>query len=168
MIPLLALLLVAAPQRLLLVEETVEVPPKTAKGLTAVLQQQRAVIEVVCRPIEGEDLILIILPPEGAGARPVYVQPPRPEDHPYRYLAMQPGEYQVVVENRGEAPARVALKVTLVFGAPGAAEPFTLPEPRRRLVVGMSLLFLAAIGWISARRILPLFRRPPHGPLRLS
>ncbi len=168
MILLLALLLVAAPQRLALVEETVDVGPKAAKGLTAVLQQQRAVIEVVCRPVEGDDVMLIILPPEGAGSRPVYVQPPRPEDHPYRYLAVQPGEYQVVVENRGEFPARVALKVTLVFGAFGAAEPLTLPPPRRRLVVGVSLLFLAALGWVSARRILPLFRRPPPGPQRLS
>ena len=168
MIVLLALLLVAEPQRLALVEETLDVGPKAAKGLTAVLQQQRAVIEVVCRPIEGDDLILIILPPEGAGSRPVYVQPPRSEDHPYRYLAVRPGEYRVVVENRGDSPARVALKVTLVFGAPGAAEPFTLPPPRRRLVVAVSLLFLAALGWVSVRRILPLFRRPPPGPLPLS
>ncbi len=163
MIRLLALLLAAAPvQRVVLVDETVRVPPRSAKGVTAVLQQERAVIEVSCRLVEGDEVLVVVLPPPGAGARRVvYMDPSKPRDHPYRYLAAAPGEYQIVVDNKGDSPAQAVLKVTLAFGVPGAAEPLTLPPRRRSVVLGLSLLFLAAVGWVSARRILPLFRRPP-------
>jgi len=168
-IRLLALLLAAVPvQRVVLVEETVDVPPRSAKGLSAILQQQRAVIEIECRLVEGEDVIVAVIPPSnGGGSHAVYVDPSKRRERPYRYLAADPGEYRVVVDNRGGAPAKVDLKVTLAFGVPGAAKPLAVPPPRRRVVLGLSLLFLAVIGWVSARRILPLFRRPPPpGPLQ--
>jgi len=70
-----------------------------------------------------------------------------------------PGDFVVVVDNRGDAPAKVHLRVHLDFSV-GQGSEVTQLSPRRQLAVILIsfALFFGIVGW-SARRLLRGIRR---------
>ncbi|SPE37420.1 conserved hypothetical protein [Candidatus Sulfopaludibacter sp. SbA6] len=70
-----------------------------------------------------------------------------------------PGDFVVVVDNRGDAPAKVHLRVHLDFAVRRGSE-VTQLSPRRQLAVVLIsfAVFFGIVGW-SARRLLRGIRR---------
>jgi hypothetical protein len=70
-----------------------------------------------------------------------------------------PGDFVIVVDNRGDAPARVHLRIHLDFAVGGGSE-VTQLSPRRQLAVVLIsfVVFFGIVGW-SARRLLRGIRR---------
>jgi hypothetical protein len=70
-----------------------------------------------------------------------------------------PGDFVIVVDNRGDAPARVHLRIHLDF-AVGRGSEVTQLSPRRQLAVVLIsfVVFFGIVGW-SARRLLRGIRR---------
>jgi hypothetical protein len=170
MIAALLLLLAAAPERVVLIDEVVAVPAKGWRDFAITLRQRPAVLE--CRyTVSG-----------GSGVRALLLQRSDVErlreGRPHQPIAATafvhagalraappvPGDYSLVLDNalEGRGPALVRLTVSLTFGVaqPAARE---LPAGRRLTVICLSALFLFAVAGYVGWRLHIALGRPPHG-----
>ena len=72
----------------------------------------------------------------------------------FRYDIDQPGEYVLLLDNRLEGRGPTPVKVRIELWNPGAVQARTVPKERQRIVIGLSLLFFAAVVAFSARQFL--------------
>jgi len=170
---LLLLVLAAAVSEITVIQETVEVPAGSVKGVNLVLRQRRAVIEVSYEVLTPGLPITVGLIGPGDAASGARGQPhqylrmaPDQDAGMFRFPAAVPGVYQVILDNRGNARGvEVKLAVKLHFGEPGTVAPGTLPWARKTTVIGLSTLFFFAVCWWSGRRLISAVRRrPPDAP----
>jgi hypothetical protein len=168
-LPLL-LILAAAPERLVVMDETVEVPAAGWRAFEIDSKQRPAVIECRFAVASGGSGVRVSLLTredrdrlrDGQRHRPLASTPYR-RSGAFRLYAPA-GEYSVIVSNalEGRGPARVRMTVALAF--PGAqAAPQVLSPGRRVVVVALSLLFFAAVALFAGRRILRAWPRRPSG-----
>jgi hypothetical protein len=75
------------------------------------------------------------------------------------YDLPRPGDYVLVVENRGPAEAIVHLRVLLDFSGRHSLTVTQITPKRRTVVVALSLAFFLAVVTYSARRLLRAIRR---------
>ncbi|MCW5983223.1 MAG: hypothetical protein KIT09_34350 [Bryobacteraceae bacterium] len=164
---LLALVLATASGRLLIVDETVRVAPGEYVTVSLGLQQRAAVVDLSFRtetPSPG--ISVALLGPTESRARDgvrreflrvVYDQ----RDGAFRFPARRLGDYEILVDNRGnkEKEAVVALRVALGFNDAGIMRPETLSPERRVAVVALSLLFLTVVALWSGRKLLDAIAR---------
>ena len=152
------LLLAASSWRLVLMEETVTVPPREVGSFRLDIAQQRAFVE--CRfSVEsgGPDVRVALIRHAGTdrsrnGARPeVLTITGFEKSGRLRHFLEQAGEYSIVVDNRlsGAREARVHLTVNLAF----AEEARELPPGRRRAVILLTMCYVAAVAVFAARRL---------------
>ncbi len=163
---LLALLLfavTASPARLSLIDEVVSVPAGQVEALSVALRQKPAVIEAHFSVTGGRDEITVgLVGPSSDGGHYRFLREARSVAHGViRYPATEFGEYQVLVDNRGqkEHPVAVQLSIDLIFNEPGTLRPALVSPARRRVVVGSSLAFFLLICLWSGRRVVLSFRR---------
>jgi hypothetical protein len=164
---LLALILAASSNRLLMVDDTVRVPPGEYTTLGVSLKQKPAVVEVsfatdtgspgVSVALLGPNEALVRNGPRRQFLRVVYDQ----RDAAFRFPARRLGDYEILLDNRSnkEKEAVVSLKVTLGFDEPGTLRPETVSSERRMVVVSLSLLFFAAVTLWSGRKVLEAMAR---------
>jgi hypothetical protein len=157
---LLLLLLLAAPGRLTLVDETIEVPAQRWQAIDIELRQRPAIIE--CRySVEGEvpDVRVALMRPADVerlrdGIRHhVLAATEYGVTGALRLGPVPTGEYNVVLDNRldGRGPARVHLTVYLVF--PGPHHIARELSPQRRLwIILLSAIYVAALVFFVARK----------------
>ncbi|MBZ5581871.1 MAG: hypothetical protein LAQ30_06635 [Acidobacteriia bacterium] len=160
-----ACLLLFAATRVDLVDDVYQVPANEWRYVDVALRQRTAVVEAAYQAerqpadvrvalLRREDLerlrnekphgVLAATDP-GASGR-------------LRHPISQPGEYAIVVDNTGDAPAAVHLRVWLDFGEQRGPA-VTHLSPRRQLVVILIsfAVFFGIVTW-SARRLLRTMR----------
>jgi len=154
------LLLFASGQRLDLVNEVYHVPANDWRYVEFVLHQQTAEVAASFVVISGpakvraaimsrEDLerlrndipqnVLAVTPEGAAGA--------------LRFHVRQPGNYVVVLDNRGAPAAEVRLRVTLDFRPRGPDVTQLSPERQLAVIAISFVVFIGIVSW-SARRLL--------------
>ena len=160
---LFALLVVAAASQVTVVDEVLRLPPGGVKLVNLSLRQRPAVVEVSFEVMEGPSGVTVALMGRGDGERSRRGQPhqylrllPDVKSGAFRYPARTPGEYQVLIDNRGNerSAAAVKLRVTLAFAEAGTAQPATLPPKHRAAVIVLSLLWFAAVVLWSGKKLL--------------
>jgi hypothetical protein len=94
---------------------------------------------------------------EGAPHSVIDVTPAGPRGR-LHYQVRERGEYALVIDNQGRAPASVRTRIWLDFGRRGPT--VTQLSPRRQLVIVLiSFAVFFGIVTFSARRLLKLVRR---------
>ncbi|MEK7404168.1 MAG: hypothetical protein AAB225_03590 [Acidobacteriota bacterium] len=160
----LALLLLAATQPLVLVDDHLLIPPAGSRAIPIALHQRPAVIDCQFSASRGGPVMLWLVR-----------RPDLERFHSGRPLEALlvtgyhragafrhkpgPGDYAVIVDNRLDAsgPAEVRLVISLLFDAePGG--PQFVPTGRKIVVVVLSLLFFLAVLWYARRRLGPVFK----------
>jgi hypothetical protein len=161
MILAVSLLLAAGAGRLVVMDETVQVPPRQWEAFNLELKQQPAIIECGYSTEGGRAGVRLSLMHRAdmerfrSGVRHrVLAATEFQQSGRVRYGPASPGEYSVVLDNRleGRGAARVHLTVSLVFpgGEPTARE---LPVARRWAVISLTLLYAAAVVLFAVRRL---------------
>lgn len=152
------LLLAASPGRLVLMEETVTVPPRDWEGFHLGITQQPAFVECSFSVESGSPGVRVALMRHHdaerfrAGARhEVLAATGFEKSGRLKYFLEQAGEYSIVVDNRlsGAQEARVHLTVNLAF----AEEARELAPGRRRVVILLTMCYVAAVVVFAARRL---------------
>jgi len=165
-------LVLAAAASFPVVDEVVRVPPGGVQAVNLSLQQQAAVIEVSFAVVGGPSEISVALlgPGDAAsgrrGAPGQYLRLlSRRREGEFRFPASMPGDYQVILDNRGRhrGAAAVKLRVALSFGEAAGLRPRTLSPERRLMVILASLLFFAAVSLYSGRKLLRAMRKRRRG-----
>ncbi len=174
MIPLLVLLLAqAAPDTLVVVEDTIPLAKGQVRAVNLTLKQEQAVIEVDYRVLRGGPEVDVALVGPGMrnsnqqGQDSAYLRLiPGQAAGRFRFPAAVAGDYQVGFDGRRmDTDAELALAVRLRFAEEGLFRPSLLSRGRRHTIVGCSLLFFLAVAYWSGRRILESVRlRPPSSP----
>lgn len=154
------LLLLAAAQRLELVDQDYQIPANDWRYVPVILKQQTAAViasytasgaseEIRAVLVTTEDIerlrqdrphgFLIATTPASSGR--------------FRFHVPTPGEYAILLDNRGEHPARVHLRVALDFS--GLPEPRVryLSKERQLTVIAVSFLVFFGIVAYSGRRL---------------
>ncbi len=165
MILALLLALAAAPRALPLLDETVTVAAAKWRAYGIPLRQQPARLECGFTVVSGGSGVRVLLLERAEFAKMSAGQA-------HRELAATayqrsggftcwapPGDYVMLVDNRmeGRGPAAVRLQVALVFDS-GEPAPRTLSPERRAVVVGLSLLFFAAVALLAGSGLRRAFR----------
>jgi len=167
--PLIAVVLAATP--VLIFRGVIEIPAGQARVLPVQVREQPAVIEARFRLWSGSPVTVGLVeldrqrPTE---ARRLLRIVEEAEEGRLRHGIQPEGHYQVVIENRDKhQPARVWIEATLDPRAPGAGQPETLPATRKKVVVLLSAIYLAALALGPGQRLLrqALRRKPPEPPL---
>jgi hypothetical protein len=154
------LLLLVAPGRLTLVDETIEVPAQSWQAIDIELRQRPALIE--CRYLvegDGPDVRLALMRPADVerfrdGIRHhVLAATEYGVTGALRFGPGPTGEYNVVVDNRldGRVPARVHLTVSLVFPRPRHVARELSPQ-RRLWIILLSAVYVAALAFFVVRK----------------
>jgi hypothetical protein len=163
MIVPLALLLLAAPSTsVVLVDESYQIPANEWRYVEVSLQQQPALIWADYRAVaDARDVRVALLRREDLQRLRnqrahgwLAETEPAPAGR-LRFRVRDPGEYAIVVDNRGgDRQTSVYLKVGLDFGA-GRGPDVTTLSPRRQLAVILIsfAVFFGIVTW-SARRLL--------------
>ena len=169
MIPLL-LLFSTVTNTLTLFDGTIRVPRSQWRAINVNLQQRPATIEVKYKVTSGRSGVRVVLMTrddvrrfsEGLSHRALAQTPFQPEGT-FRHMVANPGEYQVLIDNRleGRGPAEVHLAVSLLFHEFTSFEPRTLPKAFRRQVVVISLLMFAVVAGWSGWRVWRGFKTRP-------
>ncbi|MGD0199563.1 MAG: hypothetical protein ABSD27_02315 [Bryobacteraceae bacterium] len=165
----LVLALAVVPERLPLIQETVEVPPGQWRAFDITLGQQPAVVECSFAVVSGRSGVRLALMPRPEMGRLGWSRPHRgmistgyEREGGFR-VAVPKGAYTLVVDNQleGREPARVELSVALVF-TPESSAPQVLSPRRRAVVVALSLAFFVVVAFYAAWKLRgALFGRPP-------
>jgi hypothetical protein len=166
------LALAVVPERLPLIQETVDVPPGQWRAFDITLGQRPAVVECSFAVVSGRSGVRLALTPRPEMGRLGSGQPHRAlistgyeREGGFRVTASK-GAYSLVVDNQleGREPARVELSVALVF-SPAPSAPQVLSPRRRAVVVALSLAFFAGVAFYAAWKLRgALFGRPPTPP----
>ena len=161
-VPLALFLLAASSTSVALVDELYEIPANEWRYVEVSLQQQPALISADYRAEAGvKDVRLALLRREdlerlrGDRAHGWLAETETGPSGRLRFRVRDPGEYAIVVDNRGgEGPASVHLRVSLDFDQGGGPDVTTL-SPRRQLAV-ILISFAAFFGIVtwSARQLL--------------
>jgi hypothetical protein len=161
-VPLALLLLVAPSTSVVLVDESYQIPANEWRYVEVSLQQQPALISADYRAEDGgKDVRVALLRREdlerlrNERAHGWLAETEAGPTGRLRFRVRDPGEYAIVVDNRGgDGPASVHLKVSLDFGS-GHGPEVTMLSPRRRLAVILIsfAVFFGIVTW-SARRLL--------------
>jgi len=164
---LLALMLLATPARVDLVDDLVRVPASRWSVIDVLLKQRGAVVECRYSVERGRSGVRVALMSvadaerfqAGRSHRPL-VSLPYERTGFFRHPVTKPGEYRLVIDNRmeGRGPALVRVQLTAVFGDP-MLEVRELPAGRRATVVIVSLGLFAAVALWAAGRIRRASRR---------
>jgi len=162
MVPLVPILLLAASTNVQLVDEVYRIPASDWRWVPVSLRQQPALIsaryqshgestEVRLKLIRRADL------EKGRDARALSGTNFGSGGH-LLYQVITPDDYVIVVENDGQAPAEVLLRIDLNFSRAGPR--VTKLSPRRQLtVIGISFaVFFGIVTW-TARKLLRAVRR---------
>jgi hypothetical protein len=162
MVPLVPILLLAASTSVQLVDEVYRIPAREWRWVPVSLRQQPALISAryqahgnaagirlkLLRRADLEkdrDARLLSSTAFGSGGRLLY-------------QVMIPDDYVIVVENDGDAPAEVLLRIGLEFGRNGPS--VTTLSPRRQFtVIAISFGVFFGIATWSARRLLKAVRK---------
>jgi hypothetical protein len=164
MIPLAFMLLLAA-SRVELVDEVYEIPANEWRYVELGLTQRPALVSATYDVNSGpREIRLALLRAEDleklrAGAPHSVMQVTQP-DGAGRLLhhVREPGEYVLVIDNQGRAPASVRTRIWLDFGPRGPV--VTQLSPRRQtVVIVISFAVFFGIVTFSARRLLKGVRR---------
>jgi hypothetical protein len=155
------LLLAASAGRLVVMDETVQVPAQQWQAFDLELKQMPAVVECrysVAGKGAGVRLALMHRADEErfrAGMRHhVLAATEFQRSGGLRFRLPNPGEYSVVLDNRleGRGAAQVQLTVSVLF--PGAVpEPAGLPPGRKWTVVLLAFLYIGAVMTFAVRRL---------------
>jgi hypothetical protein len=164
MIPLVCMLLLAA-SRVQLVDEVYQIPAKEWRYVELGLKQRPAVVLARYEVTEGPpELRLALLASENleklrAGApHSVMAVTHEAASGSLNYQVREPGDYVLVIDNQGSAPAGVRTRIWLDFGPRGPA--VTQLSPRwQLLVIAISFAVFFGIVTYSARRLLKVVRR---------
>ena len=170
----LALLLLLMANHLVLIDETVSLAAGEVKGLSLALNQSPAVLDVRYETLgdDAEVTVGLIGPgdgvasPRGTPGRYLRLTAPAAAGA-FRFPAAELGEYQIVLDNRGEGagPVDIRLTVTLGFGETGTLRPGLISTQRRTVVMTLSTLFFLAVVFYSGTRLVRAFkRRMPSEP----
>jgi hypothetical protein len=161
-IPLALLFLAASSTSVVLVDEIYQIPAKEWRYVEVSLQQQPALVSADYRAEAGvKDVRVALLRREdlerlrNERAHGWLAETETGPTGRLRFRVHDPGEYAIVVDNRGgEGPASVYLKVSLDFGQ-GHGPEVTVLSPRRQLAVILIsfAVFFGIVTW-SARRLL--------------
>jgi hypothetical protein len=155
------LLLAAAPGRVILMDDTVEVPARQWEAFNLNLRQQPAIVECSYSVLGGGPGVRVALMHRAdmerfrAGIRHhVLAATEFEKSGSLRYPPGRAGEYSVVVDNRlsGRGIARVHLTVAMRF-VNGQAQARELPPGRRRAVILLTLAYVAAVAVFAVRRV---------------
>jgi hypothetical protein len=162
MVSLVPILLLAASTNVQLVDEVYRIPARDWRWVPVSLRQKPALIsaryqvhgdstEVRLKLIRRADL------EKGQDARALSATNFKPGGH-LLYQVMTPDDYVIVVENHGETPAEVLLRIGLDFSRAGPR--VTRLSPLRQFtVIAISFaVFFGIVTW-SARRLLRAVRR---------
>ena len=160
---LFALLLLATTGQLVLTDELVSLAPGEVKAINLGLRQRPAVVEASFEVIRGDELSLSLLGDPSRRPRFLRMISDRYSGS-FRHAVREPGDYQVVLDNRGSdrGHVRTRLRVVLTFDAPGLASPVTLAPAKRTFIVGASLFFLGAMAIWLGSRLRPAIEKRRH------
>ena len=150
----LALLLLAASNQVVLVDEEVVVEAGKVKAVHVDLRQRPAVVETTFEVLRGEPVEVSLIGGEGRGRR--YLR--RVSDRSsgtIRYAARKLGPYQLVLDARGVDQGRttIRLRIALAFDSAGLLQPGSLSPQRRSAVVALSVLFFLLVVAYTGRRL---------------
>ena len=160
--PLALLLLAASSTSVVLVDELYQIPANEWRYVEVSLQQQPALVAADYRAEGGaKDVRVALLRREdlerlrGDRAHGWLAETEAAPTGRLRFRVRDPGEYAIVVDNRGgDGPASVYLKVSLDFGQGQGPEVTTLSPRRQLAVIFISFaVFFGIVSW-SARRLL--------------
>ena len=164
---LLALMLLATPARVDLVDGLVRVPASRWSVIDVLLKQRGAVVECRYSVERGGSGVRVALMSvtdaerfqAGRSHRPL-VSLPYERAGFFRHPVTKPGEYRLVIDNRmeGRGPALVHVQLAAIFGDP-MLEVRELPAGKRATVVIVSLGLFAAVALWAAWRIRRASRR---------
>lgn len=168
--PPLACLLFLVASRVQLADEIYQIPSSEWRYVELALKQQPATVtaryDVTAGPpklrlalLQREDLEKL-----RAGApHSVIDVTPEAAHGALEYSVRERGDYVLVIDNQGRAPASVHIRVWLDFAKRGPV--VTQLSPRRQLsVIAISFLVFFGIVSYSARRLLRTFRRADPRP----
>jgi len=160
-----ALFLVLAASRVELVDEVYQIPANEWRWIPVGLSQQPALVAASYEVLSGPPEVRLALLPkddieklkEGAPHSVIAVSVPASGGR-LHYQIRERGEYAIVIDNQGRAPASVRTRVWLDFGRRGPT--VTQLSPRRQMVIVLiSFAVFFGIVTFSARRLLKLVRR---------
>jgi hypothetical protein len=168
----LLLALAAAPDRIVLMDETAQVPAASWRDYPIELHQRPAFVECEFKVESGGSGVRVALMQRGeverlrAGQGHHVLAATGYERHQRFRFPVPAGDYSVVVDNRleGRGPAEVHLRVALVFTDP-EPEAQVLSPARRAFVIAASILFFLAVAFFAGRKLRKavLERRTPPG-----
>lgn len=154
------LALAAAPDRFVLMDETVEVPPAAWRAFDLELRQRPAMVDCSFSVSSvGSGVRVALMRREevdrlraGKGHH-VLIATGYERAQRFRF-PVPAGDYSIVVDNRleGRGPAEVRLRVALVF-AGSQPEPRVLSPARKAVVVAASILFFLSIAFFAGRKL---------------
>jgi hypothetical protein len=161
----LALILLLAASRVDLVDEVYQIPAAEWRYVDIGLKQQPALVTARYRVTSGPASVrLALLPAEEleklrAGApHGVADLTPEGREGGLSYAVRDAGDYVLVIDNQGRAPATVRIQISLDFARRGPA--VTQLSPRKQVtIVAISFLVFFGIVTFSARRLLRAVRR---------
>jgi hypothetical protein len=164
MLPL-AFILLAAASRIELVDEVYQIPANEWRYVEVSLKQKPALVTARYEVTSGTgSLRLALLPSEDieklreGAPHSVLSVTAEGERGTLEYQVHEPGEYALVIDNRGRAAASVRTRVWLDFARHGPA--VTQLSPRRQFtIVAISFAVFFGIVTLSARRLLQTIRR---------
>ena len=167
MIALALLFLVASSHSVDLVDEPYQIPANEWRYVEVSLKQQPALVSADFRVKSGSrNVRLALLHREDLQRlredRPHgwLAETPTGDSGRLRYRVRYPGDYALIVDNRdGDSPARIDLKVSLIFGAGHAPEVTQLSPGRQLAVILVSFAAFFGIVMWSARRLLRNIKR---------
>jgi len=172
MILALLLALAAAPDRLVLMDETVQVPAAQWRAFDLELRQKPALVTCNFAVVHGGSGVRMALLRRDdldrlrAGERHRELAATEYERAASLRYPVSGGVYSLVLDNRleGREPAAVHLRIALVF-ADGMPEAIELAPGRKAVVIALSILFFAAVLYFAGRKLGPaVFKSPPRNP----
>jgi hypothetical protein len=161
-----SLLLLAASTTVQLVDEVYQIPADEWRYVELGLSQRPALVSASYNVESGSQQVRLALLRredlerlrEGAPHSVIDLTPAGPAGA-MRPRVRGPGDYVLVVDNRGDSPAKVHLRVHLDFGVGRIPEVTRLSPRRQATVVLISFVaFFGIVTW-SARRLLRGIRR---------
>jgi hypothetical protein len=162
---LFACFLLLAASRVELADQLDQIPAHEWRWIPIGLNQQPALVTATYEVTSGPPEIRLALLPksdvqkleEGAPHSVIDVTPTGPRGR-LHYHVRERGEYALIIDNQGRAPASVRTRIWLDFGRRGPT--VTQLSPRRQLVIVLiSFAVFFGIVTLSARRLLKLVRR---------
>lgn len=150
----------AAPEHLVLIDETVEVPRAAGRVFDLELRQRPVLVHCRFSVESGGSGVRLALLRRADSERlragkshHVLAATAYRRSDDLRYPASE-GDYSLIVDNglEGRGSARVRLLVELVF-ADAQSTPVSLPAGRKAVVIVASILFFAGVVWYAGRKL---------------